>query len=110
MTRRPRPTKPAWPGSWPASRSCSWTRRTTNVSGFPLVELAIADPADLDAVGRLLFDRGIYVTLAPYPVVARKEAGFRVQVTVANTSEQLETLCSVLDEVDDRFGFCRPHP
>ena len=43
----------------------------------PLVELAVADPADLDAVGRHLFDRGIYVTLAPYPVVPRKEAGFR---------------------------------
>ena len=40
---------------------------TTNVSGFPLVELALADAADLDAVGRHLFDRGIYVTLAPYP-------------------------------------------
>ena len=50
---------------------------TTNLSGFPLVELAVADPADLDAVGRHLFDRGIYVTLAPYPVVPRKEAGFR---------------------------------
>jgi 8-amino-7-oxononanoate synthase len=40
---------------------------TSNVSGFPLVELALADAADLDAVGRHLFDRGIYVTLAPYP-------------------------------------------
>jgi 7-keto-8-aminopelargonate synthetase-like enzyme len=38
---------------------------TSNVSGFPLVELALADPADLDAVGRHLFERGIYVTLAP---------------------------------------------
>jgi 7-keto-8-aminopelargonate synthetase-like enzyme len=37
---------------------------TTNTSGLPLVELAVADPADLDAVGRHLFDRGIYVTLA----------------------------------------------
>jgi 7-keto-8-aminopelargonate synthetase-like enzyme len=38
---------------------------TSNTSGLPLVELAVADPADLDAVGRHLFDRGIYVTLAP---------------------------------------------
>jgi 8-amino-7-oxononanoate synthase len=83
---------------------------TTNISGFPVVELPIADPADLDAVGRHLFDRGIYVTLAPYPVVARKEAGFRIQVTVANTGEQLETLLTVLGEIDDRFGFRRPHP
>jgi 8-amino-7-oxononanoate synthase len=54
---------------------------TSNVSGFPLVELALADPADLDAVGRHLVERGIYVTLAPYPVVPRNEAGFRIQMT-----------------------------
>jgi 8-amino-7-oxononanoate synthase len=83
---------------------------TSNVSGFPLVELALADPADLDAVGRHLFERGIYVTLAPYPVVPRKEAGFRIQVTAANTTEQLDLLLRVLQEVDDRFGFRRPHP
>jgi 8-amino-7-oxononanoate synthase len=54
---------------------------TANTSGFPLVELALADAADLDAVGRHLFGRGIDVTLAPDPVVPRKEAGFRVQLT-----------------------------
>jgi 8-amino-7-oxononanoate synthase len=83
---------------------------TSNVSGFPLVELAVADPAELDAVGRHLFERGIYVTLAPYPVVPRKEAGFRIQITAANTAEQLDLLLNVLQEVDDRFGFRRPHP
>ena len=83
---------------------------TSNLSGFPLVELALADPAQLDAVGRHLFERGIYVTLAPHPVVPRKEAGFRIQVTVANTTEQLDLLLDVLQEVDDRFGFRRPHP
>jgi 8-amino-7-oxononanoate synthase len=83
---------------------------TTNVSGFPLVELAVADPADLDAVGRHLFDRGIYVTLAPYPVVPRREAGFRIQLTAANTAEQVDHLLTVLTEVDDRYGFRRPHP
>ena len=83
---------------------------TTNVSGFPLVELALADAADLDAVGRHLFDRGVYVTLAPYPVVPRKEVGFRIQLTAANTVEQVDHLLTVLGEVDDRFGFRRPHP
>jgi 8-amino-7-oxononanoate synthase len=83
---------------------------TSNVSGFPLVELALAEPTDLDAVGRHLFERGIYVTLAPYPVVPRKEAGFRIQLTAANTLEQVDHLLNVLQEVDDRFGFRRPHP
>jgi 8-amino-7-oxononanoate synthase len=83
---------------------------TSNTSGFPLVELAIADADDAHAVGRHLFDRGIYVTLAPYPVVPREEIGFRIQLTAANTPEQVDHLLVVLQEVNDRFGFRRPHP
>ena len=83
---------------------------TSNVSDFPIVELALADPEDLFPVGRYLFDRGIYVTLAPYPVVPRDEVGFRIQLTAANTPDQVDHLLTVLGEVDDRFGFRRPHP
>jgi 8-amino-7-oxononanoate synthase len=83
---------------------------TTNTSGLPLVELAVADPSDLDAVGRHLFDRGVYVTLAPYPVVPRQEAGFRIQLTAAHTTDQVDHLLDVLQEVNDRWGFRRPHP
>jgi 8-amino-7-oxononanoate synthase len=83
---------------------------TTNTSGLPLVELALANPDDLDAVGRHLFDRGIYVTLAPHPVVPHDEVGFRVQLTAANTAAQVDHLLVVLEEVADRFGFRRPHP
>ena len=83
---------------------------TTNTSGLPVVELAVADPADLDKVGRHLFDRGIYVALAPYPVVPRHEAGFRIQLTAAHTTEQVEHLLDTLQEVNDRWGFRRPHP
>ena len=83
---------------------------TSNTSGFPLVELALADPEDQHAVGRHLFDRGIYVTLAPYPVVPRDEVGFRVQLTAANPPEQVEHLLVVLQEINDRYGFRRPSP
>jgi 8-amino-7-oxononanoate synthase len=83
---------------------------TSNTSGFPLVELSLARAEDLDAAGRHLFDRGIYVTLAPYPVVPRKEAGFRIQLTAANTTGQVDHLLVVLQELNDRFGFRRPHP
>ena len=64
---------------------------TSNVSDFPIVELALADPEDLFPVGRHLFDRGIYVTLAPYPVVPRDEVGFRIQLTAANTPTRSTT-------------------
>src|SRR5205823_2670196 len=58
---------------------------TPNRSGFPIVEVPVAEPDDIDAVGRFLFERGIYVTLAPYPGVPKDQVGFRVQVTAANT-------------------------
>jgi 8-amino-7-oxononanoate synthase len=76
---------------------------TPNQSGFPIVEIPLADPDSLDAVGDLLFDRGIYVTMAAYPLVPRDEVGFRLQLTSANTDEQVDHLCDVLGEVAERF-------
>jgi 8-amino-7-oxononanoate synthase len=78
--------------------------RTPNRSGFPIVELPLADPDDVDAVGEFLFARGIYVTLAAYPLVPRDQVGFRVQVTAANGDDEIEELCAVLRERADRFA------
>jgi 8-amino-7-oxononanoate synthase len=77
--------------------------RTLNASGFPIIEIPLADPDEIDAVGDLLFDRGIYVTMAAYPLVPRDEVGFRLQLTAANTDEQLDHLALVLGEVAQRF-------
>jgi len=82
---------------------------TPNTSGFPLVEIPIGAPGEggpgkIDDVGRFLFDRGIYVTLAAFPLVPRAEVGFRIQVTAANTDEQVDHLLAVLAEATDRFG------
>jgi 8-amino-7-oxononanoate synthase len=76
---------------------------TPNESGLPIVEIPLADPDTVDEVGDLLFDRGIYVTIAAYPLVPRNEVGFRVQVTAANTDVQVDALNGVLEEVADRF-------
>ena len=54
-------------------------------------------------MGRFLFDRGIYVTLAPYPLVPRAQVGFRVQVTAANDDSQIDHLNDVLAELCERF-------
>ena len=43
-------------------------------------------------MGRYLFDRGIYVTMAAYPLVPKHEVGFRVQITAANSDEEVELL------------------
>jgi 8-amino-7-oxononanoate synthase len=76
---------------------------TPNQSGFPIIEIPLADPDSVGAVGDLLFDRGIYVTMAVYPLVPRDEVGFRIQLTSANTDEQVDHLCEVLGEVAERL-------
>jgi 8-amino-7-oxononanoate synthase len=46
----------------------------------------------------MLWRRGIYVTMAAYPLVPRDQVGFRVQVTAANTDEEIDQLNTVLTE------------
>ncbi len=79
--------------------------RTPNESGFPIVEVPLANPAQIDDIANFLFDRGIYVTLAAYPLVPRHEVGFRIQVTDANSDEEVSLLAEVLGELAQRFEF-----
>jgi 8-amino-7-oxononanoate synthase len=80
---------------------------TPNESNFPLIEIPLADPEHLHPLGHALIERGIYVTLAPYPGVPRDEVGFRIQVTAANTDEEIDTLVETLDWVADRYPLRR---
>ena len=70
-----------------------------NASTFPIVQVPLADPDDLELAGRFLFDHGIFVTLAFYPGVPRDEVGFRLQITAANTDEEVDRLLEVLDQL-----------
>jgi 8-amino-7-oxononanoate synthase len=72
---------------------------TPNRSGLPIFEIPIRDHTRIAEVGQLLFDRGIYATLAAYPLVPKDEVGFRVQITSLNTDAQLDTLIVVLSEL-----------
>ena len=72
---------------------------TPNVDNTPIIELPLAEGVDIDVVGKLLWDRGIYVTLAAYPLVPRDQVGFRAQVTAANTDEEIDELNAVITEL-----------
>ncbi len=76
---------------------------TPNRSGFPIIEVPLARDGDVDAVGRFLFENGIYVTLAAYPLVPRSEVGFRIQMTAANSDAEVEQLLDVLGRLANRF-------
>jgi 8-amino-7-oxononanoate synthase len=80
---------------------------TPNHSGLPIVEVPLRDHERIGEVGQLLFDRGVYVTLAAYPLVPREEVGFRVQLTAANTDGEVDTLLAALEELAG-LGELRP--
>jgi 8-amino-7-oxononanoate synthase len=81
---------------------------TLNTSGFPIVEVPLADSDDLGKVGAVLYERGIYATLAFYPGVPREEVGFRLQITAANTDQEISELIDVLDELASTGRLRRP--
>lgn len=76
---------------------------TPNRSGYPLIEIPLSHHEDIDPVGRYLFERGIYVTMAAYPLVPKDEVGFRIQITTANGDDEIDLLCAVLGEISERF-------
>ena len=76
---------------------------TPNESGYPIIEIPLANHEEIDDVGRYLFDHGIYATMAAYPLVPKNEVGFRIQTTAANTDEQIDDLVRVLGSMRDHF-------
>ncbi|MFC4472681.1 aminotransferase class I/II-fold pyridoxal phosphate-dependent enzyme [Streptomyces xiangluensis] len=76
---------------------------TPNTDGLPIIEIPLDEEADLTAVGEYLWDKGVYVTLAAYPLVPRDQVGFRVQITARNTDDEIDRLNAVLTSLAERF-------
>jgi len=77
--------------------------RTPNRHGLPIVEIPLGHAEQIGDVGKFLFDNGIYVTLAAYPLVPRSEVGFRVQLTAANSDAEVDQLIDVLGRLANGF-------
>jgi 8-amino-7-oxononanoate synthase len=75
---------------------------TPNRSGLPIIEIPLREHTRIAEVGRFLFDQGIYVTLAAYPLVPKDEVGFRVQLTAANTDAEVDSLIRALEALAAR--------
>ncbi|MEV0118359.1 aminotransferase class I/II-fold pyridoxal phosphate-dependent enzyme [Streptomyces sp. NPDC050844] len=76
---------------------------TLNSDQLPIVEIPLENADDLDAVGRFLWEQGIYVTLAAYPLVPHDRVGFRVQLTALNSDEDIDRLGTTLTLLSERF-------
>jgi 8-amino-7-oxononanoate synthase len=75
---------------------------TPNRSELPIIEIPLRDHTRIADVGQFLFDQGVYVTLAAYPLVPRDEVGFRVQLTAANTDAEVDMLIRALEALTAR--------
>ncbi|MEY2534112.1 MAG: 8-amino-7-oxononanoate synthase [bacterium] len=75
---------------------------TPNRSGFPIIEVPLRDHRRIAEVGRFLYDRGVYVTLAAFPLVPKDEVGFRFQVTAANTDAEVDAAIAALEILTER--------
>jgi 8-amino-7-oxononanoate synthase len=75
---------------------------TLNRHGTPIVEVPVATAEALAPAARLLRRRGIYPTLAAYPLVPRADVGFRVQMTAAHDDAQVDQLAGALTELAER--------
>lgn len=78
--------------------------KTPNESGLPIIEVPLVDHQEIDPAGRFLFERGIYLTMAAFPLVPKHEVGFRVQVTAANSDAQVDHLIEVLAALREQFA------
>lgn len=78
--------------------------KTPNESGLPIIEVPLVDHQEIDPAGRFLFERGIYLTMAAFPLVPKHEVGFRVQVTAANSDAQVDRLIEVLAALREQFA------
>jgi 8-amino-7-oxononanoate synthase len=76
---------------------------TPNRDDLPVIEVPLARAEDIGPVGSFLFDNGIYVTLAAYPLVPRDEVGFRIQLTSANRWEEVDHLIDVLGRLAETY-------
>lgn len=70
-----------------------------NDTNFPIVSVWIGESDNLIEASRILWESGILITLAPYPMVRRGEETLRVTVTAANDEEEVAQLLAAFSRV-----------
>ncbi|HSX33330.1 MAG TPA: aminotransferase class I/II-fold pyridoxal phosphate-dependent enzyme [Candidatus Saccharimonadales bacterium] len=72
-----------------------------NKTGFPIASVWIGNSEDLIATANILFDEGILVTAAPFPMVRQGDECHRLTFTSANTQEEVQSLLQAFAKVKD---------
>ena len=70
-----------------------------NRTGFPIVSVRIGDSNLLEQTANLLYQRGILVTVCPFPMVRPGEEVHRITVTAANTADEVDQLLDAFEAI-----------
>ncbi len=73
--------------------------KVINNTGFPIVSVYVGNTDDLIATANILFDEGILVTVAPFPMVKQGDEAHRLTFTAANTSQEITQLIRAFAKV-----------
>lgn len=73
--------------------------KVINETYFPIVFVKIGDNEDTIETANLLFDKGILVTVSPYPMVAHGQEGHRITLTAANNEKDVTALLDAFSDV-----------
>lgn len=90
--------------------NASYFRKAISDAGFriphgthPIVPVIVGDTAKALAMGRALFDEGIYVSGFGYPVVPKGQARLRCQVSAAHERADLDRAVDAFHRVGRKF-------
>jgi 8-amino-7-oxononanoate synthase len=84
--------------------------RTRNTNAYPVIQIPLAEPAEIEPIGRFLFECGVFATLVRMSAEPHDEVGLRIQLTSANTEHQVSHLIDVLGATVERFRLGGPDP
>jgi glycine C-acetyltransferase len=91
--------------------NASYFRKSIADAGFqiphgthPIVPVIVGDTAKALAMGRALFEEGIYVSGFGYPVVPQGQARLRCQVSAAHDRTDLDRAVDAFRKVGRKFG------
>lgn len=72
-----------------------------NDTNFPIVSVWIGDTEHLVKASQILWDNGILITLAPYPMVRRGDETLRITITASNEEDEVDNLIAAFSQIRD---------
>lgn len=80
-----------------------------NRTGYPIIFPILSSHDELIEASNLLYDNGILVTVAAYPIVAKNRVGPRISLTAANTAAEVEHLLLAFVKIKNHLEAKRGH-